>query len=66
MTRLGSKSIYIGVGDILLPTFFVVVDRMFVTIFEVPDSHSWFVLDMYKTKMTDALSHKFYVNFCFF
>ncbi len=41
-------------------------DRMFVTIFLVLDLHSWFVLDMYKTKMTAALSHKFYVNFCFF
>ncbi len=36
-----------------------VVDRMFVTIFVVLDLHSWFVSDMYKTKMTAALSHKF-------
>ncbi len=43
-----------------------VVDRMFATIFLVLDLHSWFVWDMYKTKMTTALSHKFYVNFCFF
>ncbi len=43
-----------------------VVDSMFVTIFLVPDLHLWFVSDMYKTKMTAALPHKFYVNFCFF
>ncbi len=43
-----------------------VLDRIFVTIFLVLDLHSWFVPDMYKTKMTAALSHKFYVNFCFF
>ncbi len=41
-------------------------DRMFVTIFVVLDLHSWFVSDMYKTEMTAALSHNFYVNFCFF
>ncbi len=38
---------------------------MFVTILVVLDLHSWFVSDTYKTKMTAALSHKFYVNFCF-
>ncbi len=43
-----------------------VVDIMFVTILVVLDLHSWFVSNMYKTKMTAALSHKFYVNFCFF
>ncbi len=43
-----------------------VVERMFVTILVVLDLHSWFVSDMYKTKMTAALSHKFYVNFGFF
>ncbi len=43
-----------------------IVNRIFVTIFLVLDLHSWFVWNMYKTKMTAALSHKFYVNFCFF
>ncbi len=43
-----------------------VVDRLFATNFLVLDLHSWFVWDMYKTKMTVALSHKLYVNFCFF
>ncbi len=43
-----------------------VVERMFVTILVVLNLHSWFVSDMYKTKMTAAFSHKFYVNFCFF
>ncbi len=37
-----------------------IVDRMFVTIFLVLDLHSWFVWDVYKTKMTAALSHKFF------
>ncbi len=34
-----------------------VVDRMFVTIFLILDLHSWFVSDMYKTKMTILRYH---------